>query len=82
MDVSSLLTEIDAEINRLQQARAALAGIQGYAAKRISGRPKHATTKSTAVKKATKKRTLSPEARARISAAQKRRWAETKKKSK
>jgi len=74
MDISALLTQIDSEINRLQQARAALLAIDGTPVKRGPGPPK-----GTAAKTAAKKRTLSPEARARIAAAQKKRWAEAKK---
>ena len=74
MDVSALLTQIDSEINRLQQARAALLAIAGTPAKRAPGRPK-----STPQKTAAKKRTLSSEAKARIAAAQKKRWAAVKK---
>jgi len=62
MDTAQLVSEIDSEIARLQQARTLLAGV---------GSATHA--KSTR-----KKRTLSPEARARIAAAQKRRWAKQK----
>lgn len=74
MDVSALLTQIDSEINRLQQARAALLAINGAPAKRGPGRPK-----GTRQKAAAKTRTLSPEAKARIAAAQKKRWAAVKK---
>lgn len=74
MDLSALLTQIDREISRLQQARAALHALDGVPAKRGSGRPK-----GTVQKAAAKKRTLSPEARARMAAAQKKRWAKAKK---
>jgi hypothetical protein len=75
MDVSRILSEIDAEIARLQQARSALTAIAGsgtVAARR--GRPKGSTNKSTA--KPGRKRNLSPEGRKRIADAMKRRWAE------
>jgi len=62
MDTSQLVSEIDSEIARLQQARALLAGAGS----------------STHAKSPRKKHTLSPEARARIAAAQKRRWAKQK----
>jgi len=62
MDTDQLISEIDSEIARLQQARALLAGASS---------PTHATSPR-------KKRTLSAEARARIAAAQKRRWAKQK----
>jgi hypothetical protein len=75
MDVSRILSDIDAEIARLQQARSALTAIAGsgtVAPRR--GRPKGSTNKSTA--KSGRKRNLSPEGRKRIAEAMKRRWAE------
>ena len=74
MDVSALLSQIDAEISRLQQARTALLAIDSTPVKRGPGHPKGTPQKATA-----KKRTLSPEARARIASAQKKRWAAAKK---
>ena len=89
MDVTRILTEIDSEIDRLQQARAALIslGAIGAAAKPRRGRPKGSTnapkttaTKTAAAKTAVKgKRNLSPEGRKRIADAMKRRWAERRK---
>ena len=75
MDVSRILSEIDGEIARLQQARAALVGISssGTVAPR-RGRPKGSVNKNTT--KARKKRNLTPEGRKRIADAMKRRWAE------
>lgn len=70
MDVRRILSEIDAEIARLQQARSALTGIAGsgtVAPRR--GRPTGSVNK-------TRKRKLSPEGRKRIADAMKRRWAE------
>lgn len=75
MDVSRMVSEIDAEISRLQQARAALTGIAGsgtVAPRR--GRPKGSVNKAAAKPK--RKRNLSPEGRKRIAEAMKRRWAE------
>jgi hypothetical protein len=69
METKGILAEIDAEIRRLEQVRAILTG--------KDGRP---GTKALAP--ARKKRRLSPEARARIAAAQKARWAKAKKASK
>jgi predicted NBD/HSP70 family sugar kinase len=78
MDVSRILSEIDAEIARLQQARSALIGISssGTVAPR-RGRPK-GSVNVNASKPAAKrrKRNLSPEGRKRIAEAMKRRWAE------
>ncbi len=74
MDVTSLLKEIDAEIARLEVARAAIASLSSSPVapvKRGRGRPKGSTT-------AKKKRTMSPEGRARIAAAMKKRWAAKK----
>jgi hypothetical protein len=62
MDTAQLVSEIDSEIARLQQARTLLAGLDS----------------ATHPKLPRKKRTLSAEARARIAAAQKRRWAKQK----
>lgn len=74
MNVTSILSVIDAEIARLQQARAALADLGG-STKRGPGRPPKAAAPTR------KKRVLSAEARARIAAAQKKRWAAAKKSS-
>jgi hypothetical protein len=80
MDVAKLLTEIDAEIERLQQARATIAGLNlgssSVVAKPKRGRPKGSTN---APKAAKRKRNLSPEGRKRIAEAMKRRWAERRK---
>jgi hypothetical protein len=67
MNVNEILSSIDSEIARLEQVRALLAGQVGYSAGK--GR-------------ATKKRTLSAEARAKIAAAQRKRWAAQKKAAK
>ena len=68
MDRNGLISEIDAEISRLEQARRLLTGKNG----RSGPAAKKATTGSR------KKRTLSPEARERIAAAQRARWAKRK----
>ena len=57
MNTSELITELDSEIDRLQQVRNLLAGTNS------TGTPK-------------RKRKLSAEGRARISAAMKKRWAQ------
>ena len=86
MDVNRILSELDSEITRLQQIRAALAGAAATEAASAPkrGRPKgskNATTSAapstTAVTK--KKRQLSPEGRKRIAEAMKKRWAERRK---
>lgn len=76
MDVSRILSDIDAEIARLQQARSALTAIAGsgtVAPRR--GRPKGSVNKKTTTTTG-RKRNLSPEGRKRIAEAMKRRWAE------
>ena len=75
MAFESLLHEIDAEIGRLQQAKALLTGTNAH---RGPGRPAKAVTSAkagTAVKAASPTRTLSPQARKKIADAQKKRWA-------
>lgn len=71
MNTSQLIAELDNEIARLRQVRALLAGNGGMRRGRAYGanRPR-------------KKRKLSAEARAKIAAAQKRRWARQKASSK
>jgi hypothetical protein len=64
MDTKALVAELDEEIDRLQKVRALLLG---HTAPLKRGRPP-----------ATKRRTMSPEGRARIVAAQKLRWANKK----
>jgi hypothetical protein len=83
MDTRDIVSEIDAEIARLQQARDLLLGIDTTPRKR--GRPAKATApKATSfnpegfTKKAPKRRTLSAAARERIAAAQRTRWAKSK----
>lgn len=79
MDVSKIVSEIDAEIARLQQARAALTGLSGTAVPvRKRGRPK-GSVNAPKPEGARKKRNLSPEGRKRIQEAMKRRWAAQRK---
>ena len=86
MDTKEIVSEIDAEIARLQQARGLLIGI-GMPAKRKPGRPAGAKSPSKTASlrpqkptgKSKPRRILSPEARARIAAGQKARWAKTRK---
>ena len=95
MDVNRMVSELDAEIARLQQIRAALTGLDAAAttpAKGKRGRPKGSknlpkagsvaakvVTAAPVAKKAKGKRKLSPEGRKRIADAMKRRWAERRK---
>ena len=69
MSREQILAAIDQEIGKLQQARKLLQSSGGD--KLVSG--------LTGASKPRKKRVLSPEARQRIAAAQKRRWAKQKK---
>jgi hypothetical protein len=72
MDAQEILNAIDSEIARLQQVKAILTGGSTSTPKR--GRP--------AASPEPAKRTHSPEARARIAAAQRKRWAAQKKAAK
>lgn len=76
MNTVEIVGELDAEIARLQQVRELLAGVE-QSAKRGPGRPKGSAGKAVADVVATvvKRRVLSPEARERIAAAQRARWA-------
>ncbi len=79
MDVTQILSAIDAEISRLQQARQAVAALDGASPvpARRPGRPKGSTNPPPvdgAPRK--RKRNLSPEGRKRIQEAMKRRWAD------
>lgn len=74
MSFETLISEIDAEIARLQQAKQLLSGTS--APKKGPGRPRLTTTAAPAKHK---RRVLSAAARARIAAAQKARWAKVKK---
>ena len=83
MEVSRIIAEIDAQISKLQQARALLAGTTAPAARNGRGRPK-GTKKTVAAAPAAapaRKRKLSPEGRKRIAEAMKKRWAERRKQS-
>jgi putative N-acetylmannosamine-6-phosphate epimerase len=80
VNIDGIITSIDSEIARLQQARALIAAFDAPATKR-RGRPKNvsAETVPSAPKKRKKRKPLSAEARARIAEAQKKRWAASKK---
>jgi hypothetical protein len=71
METKGILTEIDAEIHRLERARAFLVGNT-----KAGRRGKKAATSTS------ERRHLSPEARARIAAAQRARWAKARKTAK
>jgi len=75
MDTNNIVLEIDAEISRLQHARALLGGTN-------AGMPKPRTSVSATLRNNRPVRTLSDAARAKISAAQKARWAKSKRAAK
>lgn len=77
MEVNRIIAEIDAQISKLQQARALLAGVSVPATRPGRGRPKG--SKNAAAAKTPRKRKLSPEGRKRIADAMKKRWAERRK---
>jgi len=77
VEVSRIIAEIDAQISKLQQARALLAGTTTPSGR---GRPKGSKkSASSAAAAAPRKRKLSPEGRKRIADAMKKRWAERRK---
>ncbi|HEY1984104.1 MAG TPA: hypothetical protein VGG85_01780 [Terracidiphilus sp.] len=75
MSYSAIIAKIDEELSNLREVRKLLA----QSGKLGSTTQLLAATKAA---KKTSKRTLSPEARARIAAAQKKRWAAIKKANK
>jgi hypothetical protein len=75
MNTNEILRQIDAEIQRLTQARDLVAGTVRQKVGRNSRKAGIAPPKPRAM---SKKRTISAEGRARIAAAQKRRWAKQK----
>jgi hypothetical protein len=80
MALKEVIALIDAEIAALKEARALLAvGLAVTVAKRKAGRPPKVQPDNTATPKRKKKRNLSPEGRARIAEAAKKRWAVAKK---
>ena len=76
MGIDSILSEIDAEIARLTEARSLLASMGSHKPAAKGKGPKKAA------KKAAKKRVLSAEARKRIADAQRKRWAAQRAKAK
>lgn len=83
MALKDILAQLDAEIARLQQAKTLLApSAASTAPSPRRGRPKKDTAFPAPAKSAKKKRNLSPEGRARIAEAVRRRWATQKSKPK
>jgi hypothetical protein len=81
LNTASILAQIDAEILKLQEAKALL---NGAVSKKGPGRPKKSVAVAVAApaKAKTAKRVLSPEAKARIAAAQQARWAKVRRAAK
>ena len=80
MALKEVIVLIDAEIAALKEARALFAtGSAVTVAKRKAGRPPKVQPDTAKISKRKKKRNLSPEGRARIAEAAKRRWAAQKK---
>jgi hypothetical protein len=77
MNTEVIIEQIDAEISKLQQAKALLTGATSPA-KRALGRPKASNEVSKPVVSTTTKRVMSAEGKAKIAEAQKRRWAKSK----
>jgi hypothetical protein len=75
LGIVGILAELDSEIARLQQARAVLTADTKWG----RGRPKTVGTVQKPAEKKRKPYRISPEGRARIAAAVKRRWAAQKK---
>ncbi len=83
MALKDILAQLDAEIARLEQAKALLASTDDLTTPAVRrGRSKKDTASPASAKVAKKKRNLSPEGRARIAEAVKRRWDAQKAKQK
>lgn len=82
MDTQAIIAALDTEIARLQEVKALLASSNATALtgnlKRGPGRPK----KAASIVSPKKRTGISPEARERIAAAQKARWAKVRKATK
>ncbi len=78
MEVTEMITQIDAQISKLQKARELL-GSSAAPAKRGPGRPKSIQAAAPSSQGRRKKREITPEGRKRIADAMKRRWAERRK---
>ena len=76
--MNTVIEQLDEQISLLQQARAVLGGLSAPPEKRGPGRPK-GVVKPLAKTKRANVRTLSADGKARIAAAQKLRWAKSKK---
>ena len=79
MDITNIIEQIDAQISKLQTAKALLTGA---VAKNGPGRPKKSVSVSIPAEPKSAKRVLSAEAKENIAAAQKKRWAKVRRASK
>ena len=80
MNTETILNAINAQITQLQKARELLGGsTTPTAVATHRGRPKGSKNKTAAVPAKATKRVMSAEGKARIAAAQKRRWEKQKK---
>jgi hypothetical protein len=79
MDATSIIREIDSEISRLEQAKAILSGTT---IKISPGRPKQAQSFIKTVAAEPTKRVMSAEGSAKVAAAQKLRWAKSRRETK
>lgn len=75
MTTTQMVTALDAEIRRLQQVRELLAGAAQLSEKGSAKKLRVASTPAKGEEGGKRKRVLSPEARERIAAAQRVRWA-------
>jgi hypothetical protein len=79
MDTATIIEHLDAEISRLQQAKAVLTSTDG---RKGPGRPKAIKTASKLVSSEPTKRVMSAEGKSRIALAQKARWAKVRRAAK
>jgi hypothetical protein len=78
MPITDILDQIDSQIAALERAKALLSGTAGRTSDR-KAKPASGIEPASTTSKPKKKRRLSPEARARIAEAQRKRWAAQKK---
>jgi hypothetical protein len=79
MDTAAIVAHLDAEISKLQQAKALLAGTDG---RKGPGRPKASSAISKPVAIKPTQRRMSGEGKKKIALAQKARWAKVRKAAK
>jgi hypothetical protein len=82
MNTEAIIEQIDAEISKLQQAKALLNGATSTPVKRAPGRPKASSQVAEPVVSTPAKRAMSSEGKAKIAEAQRKRWAKSKRAAK